>query len=110
MITDPIYISLQQKCRQLPDSGQWINRFEYTSSSSRKYIISQHANSKHFACSCRGWTTHRKCKHLAEFGLPANEVPYEFQLGTEHVNSPAVAPRKVTNKTKKLFEGIKPFF
>jgi hypothetical protein len=65
-------------CLALPDSDQWINRFEIRSeSSNRVYVIAQNKRKRHWACSCPGWKSHRKCKHLAALGLPAYERPYE---------------------------------
>lgn len=65
----------------LPDNGQWQNRFEVrSSSSSRVYIVSQNRDKKHWACSCPGWITRRKCKHLTAVGVPNYEVPFEAQL------------------------------
>ena len=49
----------------LPDSKQWINRFEIRSeSSNRLYIIAQKADKSGWGCSCPAWITRRKCKHL----------------------------------------------
>lgn len=69
------------KLRQvrLPDLGQWTNRFEIKSqSSNRLYVVSQHKDRRHWGCSCPGWITGRKCKHLAALGLPPHEKPYEL--------------------------------
>jgi len=49
----------------LPDSTQWINRFEIESeSSNRVYIVAQRANLSEWGCSCPGWKRFRHCKHL----------------------------------------------
>jgi len=65
----------------LPANGQWENRFHVRSASSnRKYVVSQNKDKRHWGCSCRGWTTHRKCKHLTSLGLPPHEQPYEIAL------------------------------
>jgi len=49
----------------LPDTPQWINRFEIESeSSNRIYVIAQRANRTEWGCSCPGWKRFRKCKHL----------------------------------------------
>lgn len=65
----------------LPDNDQWTNRFEIKSeSSNRIYVISQNKKKRFFGCSCPGWRTQRKCKHLSALNLPAYEKPYEVQL------------------------------
>jgi hypothetical protein len=63
---------------RLPDSDQWINRFEIRSeTSNRVYIVSQNRVKRHWACSCPGYRTHRTCKHLASMSLPAYERAHE---------------------------------
>jgi hypothetical protein len=58
----------------------WINRIEIKSeSSSRIYVVSQHATKRYWGCSCPGWRAHRKCKHLERLGLPCGEVPFEVE-------------------------------
>lgn len=50
----------------LPDTKQWINRFEINSeSSNRIYVVAQRANLSEWGCSCMGWKRYRKCKHLS---------------------------------------------
>lgn len=62
----------------LPDNTQWKNRFEINSASSdRVYVVAQNKNAGYWGCSCPGWRIHRKCKHLAALGLPANQQPFE---------------------------------
>lgn len=59
-------------------SNTWINRTDIKSeSSNRVYVVSQHATKRHWACSCPGWKAHRRCKHLTQLGLPADEQPFE---------------------------------
>ncbi len=63
----------------LPDNKGWTNRFEVRSESSdRVYVVAQHADKRHWGCSCPGWKRHRKCKHLTTVGLPAFEKPHEI--------------------------------
>ena len=65
----------------LPDNSQWENRFEVRSASSNRiYIVSQNKNKRHWGCSCPGWRTRRKCKHLTALGLPPHEKPHEVLL------------------------------
>lgn len=66
---------------KLPPNDQWENRFEIRSeSSNRIYIVAQHKTKRHWACSCPGWRTQRKCKHLASMALPAHEKAYEVKV------------------------------
>lgn len=65
----------------LEDNSQWTNRFKIRSESSGDiYIVSQNKAKRHWACSCRGWIIHRKCKHLAALGLPSHEKAYEVKI------------------------------
>jgi hypothetical protein len=65
----------------LPDTDQWQHRFEVRSASSGNiYIVSQNVEKKFWGCSCPGWISHRKCKHLDALGLPRYEIPYEVNV------------------------------
>lgn len=65
----------------LPDSNVWINRFTVPSDSSNaEYVIAQHRNKRWWACSCRGFTSHRKCKHLTRLELPIDMSPHECRV------------------------------
>lgn len=65
----------------LSDLNQWVHRIEVLSATSgKRYVIAQHKEKRHWACDCRGWTTHRSCKHLRELGLPSGERPYEVSI------------------------------
>jgi hypothetical protein len=49
----------------LPDNGQWTNRFEIRSeSSNRVYVVAQNKETGKWGCSCPGYCSKRKCKHL----------------------------------------------
>ena len=68
----------------LPDNNQWRFRFEIKSASSdRVYVIAQNVAKKHWGCSCPGYITRRKCKHLEALGLPTKETPYEVKFVAE---------------------------
>lgn len=61
----------------MKEDNQWQFKFQVKSQSSDKmYTISQHKEQKHWACSCKGWTTRRYCKHLDALDLPGGQVPY----------------------------------
>ena len=65
----------------LPDNDQWTNRFEVPSSSSdNMYTVAQNKSGRWWACSCRGWVSHKHCRHLEAMGVPCNYIPYEAQL------------------------------
>ena len=49
----------------LPDTATHRNRRKIRSqTSAREYTVSQRITTGAWECSCPGWTTHRKCKHL----------------------------------------------
>lgn len=49
----------------LPDNDQWTNRFEIRSeSSNRIYVVAQNKKTGKWGCSCPGYLSKRKCKHL----------------------------------------------
>lgn len=74
-------IHVPRDAKMLPDNGQWTNRFQIKSESSDNlYNIAQNKNRRFWGCSCRGWISHRKCKHLKEMGLPFLEQPFEATL------------------------------
>lgn len=67
---------------RLPPNDQWENRFEIRSEKSdRIYIVAQNKAKRYWACSCPGWKSYRKCKHLASMQLPSGMVPHEVLLG-----------------------------
>lgn len=69
------------KSQLLPPNAQWKNRIEVKSSSSnRKYVVSQNKAKKHWGCSCPGWCNRRKCKHLTALGLPHFEKPMNVKV------------------------------
>jgi hypothetical protein len=74
---------------RLPDNDEWRHRFEIKSQTSKRtYIVAQHKRHKYWGCSCPAWRTRRRCKHLEEIGLPANQQPYEVRTMDKHVILP----------------------
>lgn len=58
-------IANQTGAEMLPDNAQWKNRLEIKSeTSSRLYIVAQHKTNFAWGCSCPGYKSRRKCKHL----------------------------------------------
>lgn len=50
----------------LPDHGAWTHRFEVGSDTSdRVYRVAYNKATRTWGCSCPGWITHRRCKHLS---------------------------------------------
>jgi len=76
-----------------PDNIQWTNRFEVESQSTGGvYVISQHKAQRYWGCSCMGWKTRKKCKHLRQLGLPEAMEPYELpRVASSPVRQPIAA-------------------
>lgn len=56
---------MKQLTADLPDKGDWTNRFEIKSATSnRVYTIAKRKSNGTYGCSCPGWLAHRNCKHL----------------------------------------------
>lgn len=92
---------------KLPDNEQYTNRMEITGSSGRVYIVAQHKEKRYWCCSCPGWKSRRKCKHLTEMDLPNNCVP--FELGNDFTKGYKQAPKPgKADDWKKEIEGIRP--
>jgi hypothetical protein len=90
-----IHVDADQMLPEL--EGTWINRFKVpSSSSSGHYVVSQNITKRHWACSCRGYTTHRRCKHLTQYNLPANETPCEVTMVINCKDAVSVPPLHVT--------------
>lgn len=70
--------------KRLPDNDQWQNRFEIKSASSNRiYIVAQNKQSGHWGCSCPGYLSNRKCKHLINgCGIPESKI--HGRLAFEH--------------------------
>lgn len=65
----------------LPSNDQWENRFYIRSeSSNRIYVVAQNKKSRFWGCSCPGWRSHRRCKHLESIGLPNYQRPFEAKI------------------------------
>jgi hypothetical protein len=70
-----------KKSEKLPDNAQWTNRFYVRSAStSNLYTVAQNKSGRWWACSCRGWIAHKRCKHLRAMALPEGYKPYEAVL------------------------------
>jgi len=71
--------TVQQVSKVNDSTAGYRNRMEIVSDSGNKYIIAQRTTDFTWCCSCRGWTTHRKCRHLTALGLmPGNTTPAEI--------------------------------
>lgn len=56
---------------------QWVNRIEIKSAtSSRVYVVAQRVSTGLWECSCPGWKSRRRCKHLAAMGK-ATQAPIQ---------------------------------
>lgn len=76
----------------LYDNEQWENRYEIRSESSgRTYVVSQHRQGRHWGCSCPGWKSRRRCKHLDRFGLPGDCQPYEVEVRDSRTPAPVLS-------------------
>jgi hypothetical protein len=74
------FVSVPRRSR-LPDTSQWINRFEVRSETSNAiYVIAQNRVGRWWGCSCMGWIRHHHCKHLCTLALPDNRQPKEITL------------------------------
>lgn len=62
--------------KDLPDNAQWEMRFEIKSgSSNRVYTIARNKSTGLWGCSCPGYLSNRKCKHLIDgCGIPENKI------------------------------------
>lgn len=76
-----LYIPSENSVERLPDNKQWQFRFEIPSGTTDNlYTIAQHKTGKWWACSCRGWISHKHCWHLKSLGIPGNYTPYEPKI------------------------------
>lgn len=83
----------------LPDSNVWINRFTVPSDSSNsEYIVAQHRTRRWWACSCKGFTNHQKCKHLTRLDLGVYMQPLEARVAITVSALPKVL---VTEKSER---------
>ncbi len=78
-MTTAVELHIEQSVA-MPDNRYWTNRFEiYSETSDRVYVISQNILKRYWGCSCPGWRTRRKCKHLEALGLAPFEQPQEIE-------------------------------
>jgi len=70
----------------LPDNDRYTNRLEIKSASSnRLYIVAQNKANGQWSCSCPGWITRRKCKHLTTLHPLLAEVDKEPKSKTKQL-------------------------
>ena len=85
----------------LPDNAGYTNRFEIKSESSdRIYVIAQSKTGRWWSCSCSGWISRKKCKHLTTLGLPGGHQPFEPKAPR------AAAPTREDTMARKTFAEI----
>ncbi len=73
---DVAMIAAQIGSSVMPDNDQWMNRFTVKSTSSNSvYTVAQRRSDGVWGCSCRGWTTHRNCKHLHDILGRLSRIP-----------------------------------
>lgn len=81
------------------DTATWINRMTVPSDTTNaEYIVAQHRNKRFWACSCKGFTGHKKCKHLARLGLPWGMQSYEARIA---ITAQALPKVLLLEKTEK---------
>lgn len=93
----------------LPDNERYTNRFNIKSASSnRLYVVAQNKSNKGWECSCPGWISRRKCKHLTTLYPLLAEVANAPKA--KMLNSPEdievsfdldLEPKKKTKKGRK---------
>jgi hypothetical protein len=88
------YVFVPPDAEILADNPNWKNRFKFRSSSGSQYTIAQNVQTGHWGCSCTGWRMRRRCRHLQEFGIPNNEIPYDARLA---INAPEEVRRPILN-------------
>ena len=74
-------------------SELWENRMEITGSSGNIYVVSQHKTGRYWGCSCPGWKSRKRCKHLETMGLPPNCEPFELKKGNDFTSGYKKAPK-----------------
>lgn len=107
---------------KVEDSGQWENAIEITGSTGNIYKVSQHKKGRYWGCSCPGWKSRKKCKHLEKMGLPGDFMPFElskkndFTSGYKKASKPGKPedwekaldhlrpPEKLPEKHKRQFD------
>lgn len=71
----------------LPDNTLWTNRFEIRSeSSNRIYVVAMNKETGKWGCSCPGYCSKRKCKHLLDgCGLSVDEIHGSVKISEKKV-------------------------
>ena len=94
---------------KVEDNKDYTNRIEIKSSSSKRiYIIAQHRSKRWWSCSCPGWISRRKCKHLKSMGLPPNQEPYEMNKFTDGYKTYKDDKKGTPEDWAKELEGLRP--
>jgi hypothetical protein len=82
---------------KLPDGPRHIHRHAIPSSGGdRQYIVAYNVNQGRWECSCRGWISHRRCKHLTSM------TPYLLQVEPGRINSESIN----VNNMRSIMEAI----
>ena len=71
------------------NTDQWANRIEIRSeTSSRVYVVAERISTGLWECSCPGWKSRRRCKHLTAMGketqAPIHPAPSGLGSGDNH--------------------------
>lgn len=99
----------------LEDNSQYTNRFDFASASGNVYRIAQSKSGRWWSCSCPSWIHkaqgNRHCKHLRDFGLPADYQAFEvgrLELAPAGTATPAIGavPMPTSKKGKAALHAV----
>jgi hypothetical protein len=105
-VPDMETLMLPPSVELLEDNAQYTNRFDFPAASGNIYRVAQSKSGRWWACSCPSWIHkaqgNRHCKHLRDFGLPADYQSFEVgQLQLTATGTPAPAIGAVPMPTSK---------